>query len=90
MMVVKQAAPPGVDVPFLDLSPMHAPLREELLRGIDALLGAGAFTNGPVVASFEAAFAAYCQSRRIASASLAASTRSGSACSQPVSSRATR
>ena len=39
----------GVAVPFLDLSPMHAPLRDELVRGVGALIDSGAFTNGPVV-----------------------------------------
>ena len=59
-MVVQQIAQPGVAVPFLDLSPMHAPLRDELVREIGALIDSGAFTNGPLVSSFEAAFAAYC------------------------------
>ena len=59
-MVVKQIAHPGVAVPFLDLRPMHAPVRDELVREIGELIDSGAFTNGPVVASFEADFAAYC------------------------------
>jgi dTDP-4-amino-4,6-dideoxygalactose transaminase len=63
-MVVQHVAHPGAAVPFLDLSPMHAPLMGELLRGIEALLDAGAFTNGPVVTAFEDAFAAYCGADR--------------------------
>jgi len=51
---------PGVNVPFLDLAPMHAPLKEQLLAEIGELLDTGAFTNGPGVAAFESAFAEYC------------------------------
>jgi dTDP-4-amino-4,6-dideoxygalactose transaminase len=51
---------PGVNVPFLDLSLMHAPLKEQLLAEIGQLLDTGAFTNGPAVAAFEGAFAEYC------------------------------
>ena len=49
-----------VAVPFLDLAPIHAPLRDAVLRDIGALFDQGAFTNGPPVTQFEAAFAAYC------------------------------
>jgi dTDP-4-amino-4,6-dideoxygalactose transaminase len=59
-MVVKQIADPGVAVPFLDLSHMHAPVRDALVREIGELIDSGAFTNGPIVSSFEADFAAYC------------------------------
>ena len=47
-------------VPFLDLGPAHAPLKEAVLEEIAELLDSGAFTNGPAVARFEDAFAAYC------------------------------
>jgi dTDP-4-amino-4,6-dideoxygalactose transaminase len=47
-------------VPFLDLGPSHAPLKEAVLEEIGELLDSGAFTNGPAVARFEEAFAAYC------------------------------
>ena len=50
----------GVAVPFLDLAPSHAPLKERLLEEIGQLFDTGAFTNGPHVAAFEEAFAAYC------------------------------
>ena len=50
----------GPTVPFLDFAPMHAPLRAAMLDDIAQLLQSGAFTNGPAVASFEEAFAAYC------------------------------
>lgn len=47
-------------VPFVDLGPSHAPIREALLTEIAALVDSGAFTNGWHVAAFEDAFAAYC------------------------------
>jgi len=50
----------GVAVPFLDLAPSHAPLKQQLLGEIGGLFDTGAFTNGPQVAAFEEAFAAYC------------------------------
>jgi dTDP-4-amino-4,6-dideoxygalactose transaminase len=58
--LVGQTSAQNVRVPFLDLAPAHAPIRQRLLEDIDALLESGAFTNGPAVATFEAAFAAYC------------------------------
>jgi dTDP-3-amino-3,4,6-trideoxy-alpha-D-glucose transaminase len=50
-------------VPFLDLAAIHAPLRERLLKEIGRLIDSNAFTNGPEVAEFEAAFAGYCGTR---------------------------
>jgi len=50
----------GVAVPFLDLGPSHAPLKERLLDQIAELFDSGAFINGPPVADFEHAFAEYC------------------------------
>jgi dTDP-4-amino-4,6-dideoxygalactose transaminase len=50
----------GVAVPFLDLRPSHAPLKERLVVEIGELFDTGAFTNGPAVAAFEQAFAGYC------------------------------
>ena len=47
-------------VPFLDLGPSNGPLLEILLEEFAALIESGAFTNGPAVAQFEAAFAEYC------------------------------
>ncbi len=51
----------GPTVPFLDFAPMHRPLEPALLDDIAQLLRSGAFTNGPAVAQFEEAFAAYCR-----------------------------
>ena len=48
---------PGV--PFLDLTPSNSGLKETLLGDIGELLDTGGFTNGPLVAAFERAFADY-------------------------------
>jgi dTDP-4-amino-4,6-dideoxygalactose transaminase len=48
-------------VPFLDLRHSHDSLKETLLEAFGDLIDANAFTNGPAVAEFEAAFAAYCR-----------------------------
>jgi dTDP-4-amino-4,6-dideoxygalactose transaminase len=47
-------------VPFLDLGPIHAGLKDKLLADFGALVDSGAFVNGRPVAEFEEAFAAYC------------------------------
>src|SRR3954471_16254723 len=48
-------------VPFLDLRSSHDDLKQDLLAEFGALIDSNAFTNGPAVASFEDAFAAYCK-----------------------------
>jgi len=50
----------GTGVPFLDLGRIHEGLRAEILADIERLIDTNAFTNGPQVAEFEAAFAAWC------------------------------
>ena len=50
-------------VPFLDLGRIHAVLKDALLEDFSRLIDSGRFINGPAVAEFEAAFAAYCGSR---------------------------
>lgn len=50
-----------MQVPFVDFSLMHAPLKAAILDEFDALIDSGAFTNGPDVAAFEAEFGAYCR-----------------------------
>jgi dTDP-4-amino-4,6-dideoxygalactose transaminase len=47
-------------VPFLDLRPSHAPLKEALLEQFGDLIDANAFINGAQVAAFEEAWADYC------------------------------
>lgn len=47
-------------VPFVEVYPMHAPLKAALLDDFAGLIESGAFVNGPQVAEFESAFAGYC------------------------------
>ena len=57
-----RASPPAdalAPVPFYDLDPAHAPLKEKIVADFADLVTSGAFTNGPHVAAFEAAFAEY-------------------------------
>lgn len=49
-------------VPFLDLSPQTAEVREEFLDAVGDLLDRNQFVGGSAVVDFEAAFAAYCGS----------------------------
>ncbi len=51
---------PTVRVPFLDLGPSHAAVREPILAEFAALIDEGSFTNGVQVREFEAQFARYC------------------------------
>jgi len=51
---------PAAPVPFVDLHRIHAPLKAAILGDIAALVDSGAFANGPAVAEFEEAFAAFC------------------------------
>jgi dTDP-4-amino-4,6-dideoxygalactose transaminase len=50
----------SVTVPFLDLSAIHVPLKAEIIDEVADLVDSSAFINGPQVAEFESAFAAYC------------------------------
>ena len=54
---LRQAAP---TVPFLDLGLLHRDLKAEIVDEIADLVDSSAFTNGPQVREFEAAFASYC------------------------------
>jgi dTDP-4-amino-4,6-dideoxygalactose transaminase len=47
-------------VPFVDLTSVHEEVMPRLLDDIGALVESGQFINGPAVAEFERAFAAYC------------------------------
>src|SRR5438270_12709902 len=47
-------------VPFVALDRQHAPIREDLQRAFNRVLGASAFILGEEVAAFEEEFAAYC------------------------------
>ena len=50
-------------VPFVDLSRIHGGLRDDVLEDISGLIDTGAFTNGPPVGAFEAAYAEFCGTR---------------------------
>lgn len=50
-------------IPFLDMKARHAPLREEFLRAIGAVIDSGEFSSGRVIDDFEREFAEYCGSR---------------------------
>ena len=54
---LREAAP---SVPFLDLGLLHRDLKAEIVEEIAELVDSSAFTNGPQVREFEAAFASYC------------------------------
>lgn len=47
-------------VPFVDLVPVHEPIKEDVLADVAALIDANAYVNGPQVRELEEAFAAYC------------------------------
>jgi dTDP-3-amino-3,4,6-trideoxy-alpha-D-glucose transaminase len=59
-MAMAQTARPLSEVPFVDLTHMHAALKDRLLSGISDLLDSNAYINGPQVEAFERAFAAFC------------------------------
>jgi dTDP-4-amino-4,6-dideoxygalactose transaminase len=50
-------------VPFLDLSGVNGPLREEYQQAFATVLDHGRFIGGPEVGRFEAEFADYCQAK---------------------------
>lgn len=50
-----------MNVPFMDLSRMHAPLLEEIRQGMDDVIGRNDFILGREVGEFETAFAEYCE-----------------------------
>ncbi len=50
-------------IPFLDMKARHAPLREEMMHAVGAVIDSGVFAGGPLVERFERDFAAYCGAR---------------------------
>jgi dTDP-3-amino-3,4,6-trideoxy-alpha-D-glucose transaminase len=52
----------AVAVPFLDLGPSHAPLKDAIVEDVADLIDANTYANGPAIAEFERAFADYCGS----------------------------
>lgn len=55
--------PSAAPIPFLDLITPHVELEHELIEGFRQALQSASFVGGPVVESFEAAFAEFCQTR---------------------------
>jgi dTDP-3-amino-3,4,6-trideoxy-alpha-D-glucose transaminase len=49
-----------IKVPFLDLAPVHEPLKAQFLADFADLIDSSAFTSGPALRRFETAFARYC------------------------------
>jgi len=50
-----------VEVPLLDLEPVHRPLRTELREAVNRILDSNRFIGGPEIESFEREMADYCQ-----------------------------
>jgi dTDP-4-amino-4,6-dideoxygalactose transaminase len=64
-VTTQQSASPQVgNVPFLDLSPSHEPLRDRMIASFADLIDSSAFANGPAIADFERAFADACGTAR--------------------------
>lgn len=59
-VVVTSGTSPSTAVPFIDLGAVHLGIKDELLGELAELVDSGRFINGPQVAEFEAAFAAWC------------------------------
>lgn len=54
---------PQGNIPFLDLVTPHAELKQELTKVFTDALSTAGFIGGPMVAGFEADFAAYCDAK---------------------------
>lgn len=52
--------PASMRVPYLDLSAQHAPIKDELMNAIGAIIDRNAFVLGPGVDAFEHHFAEFC------------------------------
>jgi dTDP-4-amino-4,6-dideoxygalactose transaminase len=52
--------PTPMRIPYLDLSAQHAPIKNELMDAISAIIDANAFVLGPGVNAFERRFAEFC------------------------------
>jgi len=50
-------------IPFVDLVTLHQELEEELVSVVRSALRTGSFIGGPLVAEFEANFAAFCEAK---------------------------
>jgi dTDP-4-amino-4,6-dideoxygalactose transaminase len=52
--------PSTMRIPYLDLTAQHAPIRDELMNAIGAIIDRNAFVLGPGVDAFERRFAEFC------------------------------
>ena len=52
--------PSAMRIPYLDLTAQHAPIRDELMNAIGAIIDRNAFVLGPGVDAFEYRFAEFC------------------------------
>lgn len=59
---------PRMNVPFLDLKVQYEALKPEITVAIAGVLDAQQYIQGPAVASFEKAFAAYCEAQHCVAA----------------------
>ena len=57
---LSMASTTQIRVPFVDLRLSHEALKDDLLTEIGGLIETGAFSNGPQVREFEAAYASFC------------------------------
>ena len=55
--------PSTMRIPYLDLSAQHAPIRDELMNAIGAIIDKNAFVLGPGVDAFEQRFAQFCSAK---------------------------
>lgn len=61
--MTQSIVPPAQRVPYLDLGAQHAPLKEEILAAVGAIIDRNAYVLGPGVDAFERRFAEFCSSK---------------------------
>src|SRR5215469_11221235 len=61
--MTQSIVPPAQRIPYLDLTAQHAPLKEEILAAVSAVIDKNAFVLGPGVDAFERRFAAFCEAK---------------------------
>ena len=50
----------AMNVPFMDLTSLHEPIKDEINKAIQQVLESCAFAGGPFVEKFEKEFAPFC------------------------------
>ena len=61
--MARTTVPSNLRVPYLDLGAQHAPIKEELLAAIGAVIDSNAFVLGPAVDAFERNFSEFCDAK---------------------------